>query len=118
MSNRVVHKLIAKTAKAIAAEAWEVMSSNDAFHKAYPHVSTFVRGKWPEFVGHARSSLATMLKHVTGTENNPNGPEYYYSQHIRDEIEDALIIDGAHKATPPMMLETSPQDLIRYGRLH
>lgn len=115
---RVVHKLIAKTAKAIAAEAWEVMSSNDRFHAAYPHVSTFVRGKWPEFVGYARASLATMLKFKTGTENNPNGPEYYYSQHIRDEIEEALIIDGSSKAVPPPLLDVSAHDLVRHGRLN
>lgn len=97
---RMVHKLIAKTAKAIAAEAWEVMSSNDAFHKQWPHVRRFVQCNWQEFVGYARMSLVTMLKHRPGTEGRPDGPEYYYPQIMRDEIFEALVIDGGGKALP------------------
>lgn len=112
---RIVHKLIAKTAKGIAAEAWEIMSSNDDFHRKFPCVEPFVAYQWQNFVGHARAALVAMLAHKPGTENNPTGPEYLYTKHVRDEIEEALIIEGAHKAVPPPV---SAHDLIRHGSLH
>lgn len=114
---RIVHKLIAKTAKGIAAEAWEIMSSNDDFHKAHPFVNNFVRYHWQEFIGYARGALIKMLAVKPGTENNPNGPEYLYSQHVRDEIEEALLIDGSGKSAPPPHV-LFPGDLVRHGSLH
>lgn len=100
--SRIVHKLIASTAKEIASEAYEVMCSNDRFYKRWPKRGPFVAKNWHEFIGHARDSLTAMLRHVPGTENNPGGPKYYYTQHVRDEIFEALLIDGANKTPPPL----------------
>lgn len=117
--SRVVHNLIAKTAQEIAFAAYEVLASNDRFYKRWPNQKTFVRKNWQEFIGHARQSLAKMLEFVPGTDlPPPEGlsdearanwlavhPRYYYTQHVRDEIFEALVIDGAHKATPAVSVE-------------
>lgn len=109
--SRIVHQLIAKAAKSIASEVYEVCCSNDRFYRAYPNRNSFVGQNWQEFIGHARESLLVMLRHVPGTEDRvdgdgkPLGPEYYYSQHIRDEVFEALTIDGANKTPVPVSLD-------------
>ncbi len=108
-----------RTAQGIAEASWEIMSSNDDFHAAHPFVNNFVRHHWQEFVGYARVALIKMLAHKPGTENNPGGPEYLYSQHVRDEIEEALLIDGAGKTpAPEPAFQLYPGDLVRHGSLH
>ena len=97
---KIVHKLIARTAKAISAEAWEILSSNDDFHRAWPKVRPFVANQWRNFVGHARASLVVMLQPIPGSEKEPDGPRYVNSQHVRDEIYEALCTEGAFKARP------------------
>lgn len=102
--SKLVHKLVAKTAKEIAAEVWEVCSSNDAFHKQYPYVRPFVAGWWSSFIGDARKALSQMLVPIPGTEKDPDGPKYRYVQHIRDEVFEALLIEGVQKSAPTKTL--------------
>lgn len=111
--SKIVHVQIADTAKAIAAAVWEVCSSNDRFHKAYPHQSTFVRGKWREFIGDARKSLAAMLVPIPGkfesaynpiTGETTLVPAYAHGELMRERVFEALLIDGEHKAAPPLDL--------------
>ncbi len=112
---KVCHALVASTAKAITAEAWEVLSSDDRFHREWPNVRHFVRHHWTDFIGHARASLVCMLAHKPGTENNPNGPEYLYPQHTRDAVHEALCLEGGYKAIPQT---PSAAELARYGGLN
>lgn len=111
--SKIVHVQIADTAKAIAAAVWEVCSSNDAFHKAYPHQRVFVAGKWKEFIGDARRSLAAMLRPIPGkfegVQDPTTGeitmvPVFEYPELMRERVFEALMIDGEHKAPPPLDL--------------
>lgn len=102
--SKIVHKLIAKTAKEIAAEVYEVCASNDRFFSAYPSQGRFVRQQWQQFIGDARKALTAMLVTVPGTERDPDGPKYRHSQHIRDEVFEALVTEGQMKSAPPLDL--------------
>lgn len=44
-----------------------------------------------------------MLKPIEGTDDPhlyPEGPEYQYSEHIRNEIFEALLLEGEMKSLP------------------
>ena len=97
-SGQVVHRLIAETARAICNEVFEVCSSNDAFHKAWPTKSRkrFVQRYWADYIGHARASLTAMLQPIPGTS------EYATHETLRNEIFEALLIDGQYKRPAPI----------------
>ena len=100
---KICHKLVAETAKAIAAEVYEVLAGNNRFFKQYPTMKKFINSCWGDFIGDARKSLAVMLR--AKPNSDPRAPvEYYYSQHIRDEIEEALIQEGEMKSAPEVDL--------------
>lgn len=80
----MVHKLIADTAKGIAAEEWEKLSTNsNAFHKKWPKVKPFVGHNWRLYVPTARALLVGML-------GSPSvAPE------MKERIHGAILLDGA-----------------------
>lgn len=100
---KVVHKLIAKTAKEIAAEVYEVLASNDRFYRTYPNVRRFVAKNWRHFIGDARKSL-TVIMAAESPDGTPQHVVYLYPQIMRDEIFEALILEGEQKAPPPVDL--------------
>jgi hypothetical protein len=109
---KIVHRLIAKTCKEIAAEVFEVCSSNDRFYAAYPHVGRFVAKNWRYFISDARKALTVMLTPIPGEfedHTQADGsivkvPVYRYPQIMRDEIFEALLTEGQMKAAPPVDL--------------
>lgn len=101
---QIVHKLVAKTAKDIAGEVWEACSSNDRFHATYPKCRPFVAKWWREFIADARKALTVMLSaELPGS--TPELIQYRYSQHVRDEIFEALLAEGEMKTSPPLDLD-------------
>ena len=119
---KICHKLVAKTAKEITGAAFEILSSDDKFHRAWPHVRPFVAKHWKDFIGHARASLAVMLQPIPGTEKEPGGPRYTTPQIMRDEIYEAFLAEGGFKAVPqpPIFADGAPSaaEIARYGRLN
>ena len=95
MSKKIAHKLVAKTAHEIACEVYEVLASNNRFHEAFPTVESFVYFHWQEFIGDARKALTQMLRPEPGTTD-----KYKYSEHIRNEIFEALCLEGEMKMSP------------------
>ncbi len=94
MTQKHCHKLIAKTAKAIAGAFYEhMMQDNDAY-SAWKSVdinqgktpavleATFISKMWPKFIEQARATLAKMLR----------GP---LQSDLKDQIADALIKDAS-----------------------
>lgn len=77
----MTHKLIAETAKEMAACAYEECAKKNDFYKAYPSQKAFVSRHWKNFVGFARSTLASMLamNHVDDS--------------TKEQIADALFAD-------------------------
>lgn len=109
---KVVHKLMAKTAKEIAEAVWEVCSSNDRFHAAWPKARIFIARNWRYFIGDARKALTQMLTPIPGefedhTQSDGSTikvPVYRYPQIMRDEIFEALLLEGEMKAPAPVDL--------------
>lgn len=101
---KIVHRLVADTAKAIALEVWEVCAKVDKFYKVWPSQRKFAAKNWRHFICDARKSLTAMLSVIPGTERDPDGPKYHYPQHTRDAIFEALLIEGEMKSAPTMSL--------------
>ena len=106
-TGQMVHGLIAKTAKEITEAVFEAMIHNDRFHAIWPDKKRrlFVKRYWTDYIGHARSSLAALLVPIPGTENDPDGAKYATPQLMRDQIFDALVIDGQYKRPAPKSLD-------------
>lgn len=100
--SKITHKLVAETAKAIAAEVYEVCASNDRFYHAYPNLKVFVRRCWPQFIKDARKALTQMLQPIPGSD--PKNPRYQHTEHIRTEIFEALCLEGEMKGAPELDL--------------
>lgn len=94
---KVIHNLIADTAKAIAREAYEAIAHDNDFYAAWPTMERFVGHNWQMFVGDARVSLMQML--AIERMEGPN-PVYKYPQEVRDPVYEALLIDGSQRADP------------------
>ncbi len=75
------HRLIAKTAKEMAAEWYEESAHSNAFYTHYPDLDLFVAAEWHNFVPKAREILASMLARQDLPLN------------MKDEIHEALIAD-------------------------
>lgn len=103
---KIAHKLVAETAKEIASEVYEVLASNNNFYKVYPTREYFVVQCWSQFIGDARKALTRMLQAKPGSD--PEHPEYNYSEHMRNEIFEALCLEGELKGTPTVDGRTIP----------
>lgn len=82
---KVIHHLIAKTAKEIALEAYESLAHDNEFHRQWPRRDVFVRRNWTMFVGDARNALMEIL---TGD----------FPDAMKEPIYEAFIIDGTQKS--------------------
>jgi hypothetical protein len=103
-TGQMVHKQIAHTAKGICEAVFEAMSHNDRFHAQWPEKTRkrFIQRYWADYIGHARTALTAMLQPIPGTECDPDGPKYATPQIMRDEIFEALLIDGQYKRPAPL----------------
>ena len=103
-TGQMVHSLIAKTAREITEAVFEACSYTDKFHKVWPERlrKRFIQRFWPEYIGAARESLTALLRPIPGTETDPDGPKYATHEMLRDQIFEALLIDGSYKAPPPL----------------
>lgn len=91
---KIAHKLVAKTANEIAREVYEALATSNNFFRAYPTMHSFTSKHWSYFIGDARKALTMMLK------PDPITGEFRYSEHVRDEIFEALCLEGELKGTP------------------
>lgn len=105
VTGQIIHTQIAHTAKGICEAVWEECSYDDKFHRRWPKVKPFVQRFWADFIPYARDSLAQLLRPIPGTECDPNGPKYANTEYVREQIYEALLIDGAYKAPPRKTLD-------------
>lgn len=98
----IVHKQIAATAKALAAEQWEVLSRQNDFHRRFPDVDRYVAKHWPKYVPMTRQLMTAML----------GSPKY--DQKMKDEIYLALMLDGA--INPKKMAEPAKRLFFTGGK--
>lgn len=92
--SKIAHKLIAKTANEIACEVYEALATSNSFHQAYPTMHSFTSKHWSYFLGDARRALTSMLR------PDPVTGEFKYSEHMRNEIFEALCLEGEIKGSP------------------
>lgn len=78
----MVHAQIAKTAKGLAEEHWEILAKQNAFYARHKDPRKFVKRFWPNYVDMARQILVGML-------GNPK-----YDKAFKDEILKAVTLDG------------------------
>ncbi len=97
---KICHALVAKTAKEITYEAYEILAHDDKFYAAWPNQRRFVARHWKDFIGHARASLLVMLQPIPGSENEPDGPRYLACETMREAIMEAFVLEGAYKHQP------------------
>lgn len=83
---KYAHKLVAETAKEIAAAAYEDMARDNNFYRLWPKQKIFVAKHYKNFIRPARECLARML----GMDK--------FSEETKDEILQALLLD---RALPP-----------------
>ncbi len=89
---RMVHELVATTAKEIAGVYYENAASNgrhgNTFYEAFPDQATFVKRQWPMFVMTAKEIMTSML-------GNPGTPEAQ-----KQDIYHALLLDATLPYSP------------------
>ncbi len=91
---KILHNLIADTAKAIAREAYESIAHDNAFYAEWPDMHLFVAANFQMFVPEARTALMKMLE----VERYEDGkPVYVYPEAIREPIYEAFLKDGLMK---------------------
>lgn len=88
------HMLVSKTAVQICGAAYEMMAKDDSFFKMWPKEKEFVAKQWGNFIRPARESLTKMLTMDS------------VSQHMKDEILEALLLDRALPSNGDTSLQT------------
>jgi hypothetical protein len=81
---KIVHNLLAETAKAIAKEAYESMAHNNAFYAEWPTVGSYVHANWTLHLPEVR---AQFVKILAGD----------YPDAMKQPIYEAMCIDGSQR---------------------
>lgn len=97
---KYAHRLISKTAQQIAAEFYQDAALDNNFYKMWTKEREFVNKCWGKFIKPARESLTRML-----TMDN-------FSQAIKDEIMDALLLDRALPSQGDTSVQSPTQSMV------
>ena len=81
---KVVHNLLAETAKAIAHEAYESLAHDNAFYAEWPTVDAYVARNWTLHLPEVR---AQFVKILSGD----------YPEEMKQPIYEAMCIDGSQR---------------------
>lgn len=101
MSQKIIHKRIAKVAKALCAEAYEILARENAFYALNPSQRNYVRRAWHDFIPYARDSLFALLNKDYTFEIRLGAYTADQVREMKDEIYEILLIDGEFKAPAP-----------------
>jgi len=94
------HKLVSKTAQQIAAEFYQEAARDNAFYKMWPNERQFVNKRWGNFIRPAREALTRMLTMSQ------------YSEDIKVEIYQALLLDRALPPKGDTSIQTPTQSMV------
>ncbi len=99
MSEKIIHEVIARTAKSLAEAAYEEMASVNDFYAANPDVNLYVAGNWQHYIPFARQSLVNLLTkdfsfEIACGQYTPESVDL-----MKSEVCEALVIDGSYKAS-------------------
>lgn len=106
---RIIHTRIAKVAKTICAECYEVMAQEDAFYRLWPDIDRYIKRRWMDYIPFARQSLAGVLAKDYSFEISIGSMSMASVEQMKQEIYEALIIDSSAKENP----REPPPEIIR-----
>ncbi len=98
MSDKIIHHVIAQTAKEIATAAYEEMAQVNEFYAQNKSVDRYVRRNWRHYIPFARKALVDVLTKDFTFEIRCGQYTEQAVDTMKNEIAEALIIDGSHKA--------------------
>lgn len=98
MSTKIIHHTIAQTAKAIAAEAYELLAKENAFYAANPSLRNYVRRAWKDYIPYARQSLVGILAKDFAFEIAMGTYTPQTVEMMKNDVYECLLLDGEFKA--------------------
>ena len=109
MSQKIIHWRIAKIARELALEAYEVMAQENAFYKLHPSMKWYVAKHWNDYIPFARQALSAVLAHDYAFEIQCGQTTAKDVDAMKEDIYQALLIDGSFKTTPLANIEPMNQ---------
>jgi len=97
MSTKIIHAMIAETAKAIAAEAYELLAQENAFYAANPKQRVYVRRAWKDYIPYARQSLIGLLAKDFTFEISMGTYTPQAVEMMKNDVYECLLLDGEFK---------------------
>jgi hypothetical protein len=98
MSQKIIHYRIAKTAKALAAAAYEELAKIDAFYRAHRSMAHYVRKNWRHYIPYARQSLVGILAKDFSHDIALGSYTAQGVDAMKAEVYECLLLDGGFKA--------------------
>lgn len=96
--SKLIHSQIADTAKALAAEAYEELAKVNEWYQHNKSVDIYVRRNWQHYIPFAREALIAILSKDYSFEIAMGVHTEETVQRMKDQVAEALIIDGQYKA--------------------
>lgn len=94
---QIIHERIAKTAKALAREAWELMAKENAFYNLNPNPRNYVRVNWKHYIPFARAALVEILNKDFSFQIALGSYTRESVDAMKEEIYQCLLIDSSYK---------------------
>lgn len=98
MSQKIIHWRIAKTAKALAAAAYEELAKENAFYARHKSMSHYVRKNWQLYIPFARQALVAILAKDFAYEVALGTYTEQGVVDMKEEVYQCLLLDGGFKA--------------------
>jgi hypothetical protein len=98
MSQQIIHERIAKTARALAAEAYEILAKENAFHRLNRSQDRYVKRCWRHYIPFARQALVDILRKDFAMEIALGVYTREGVEAMKEEVYECLVLDGAFKA--------------------
>lgn len=95
--SQIIHHRIATTAKALAAEAYEALAHENAFHRLNRSMDRYVRRNWRHYIPFARQALIAILAKDYAHEVALGVYTAKGVDEMKAEVYECLLIDGAFK---------------------
>ena len=96
---QIIHWRIAKIAKAMASEAYELCAREYQFYKRWPTMELYVRRNWQHYIPFARNSLYDILAKDYSFEIATGAYTDESVRQMKDEVMEVVLIDSGYKAT-------------------
>jgi hypothetical protein len=106
-TTKVIHWRIAKAAKAIAAEAYEVMAREDAFYRMWRDPKLYVRRNWQHYIPFARQALIDILGKDYKNEIAMGVYTAEAVEKMKEEVYEVILIDSAGRKPASGIYETN-----------